>query len=413
MIKYMKRSYDNLFNLVYLCLSNSTSEGNNEKRKNSSQEIQKFLIKNTIQHINNYLENNFYEIIVLFSSRPEQLIKLFKKFSDFNKILKKEFHYDVLNFPTLSDILITINLDTANFENLSEIIKIQKAFASNYIKNHIKPKINEIIEKNEFNTMDTFELVKMIHKDNLSLLLLFTKDPQLFEIVCNNIYSNTNNDLLGLFRTSYNEEFQIFSSKKILSRKRIIFVLDLIIKCLLYINSLYGNVAKTIKNPKVIEVFSNATSIYIQETNNIMENFISIFSKELRSNGFEDMINLFSYDNLMKLNEETIDAVFTKIKKQINGLHSDLEKVKVSIESENFFLKSFLQSIFSRIILECEKSLKKLPKNKYMNLLTDKTNRIIDEILTRFTVNSDTMNSLKKQLEEIRKCFLSLNMNKI
>ena len=48
-----------------------------------------------------------------------------------------------------------------------------------------------------------------------------------------------------------------------------------------------------------------------------------------------------------------------------------------------------------------------------MNLLTDKTNRVIDEMLTRFTINSDTMIAIKKQLEEIRKCFSSLNMNKI
>ncbi len=409
----MKRTFDNSFNFVYLCLSNSKQEGNFEKIKQNSLEIENFIIRNTINQINNYLENKFGEILASFSSKPEQLIRLFKKISDFNKILKNEFHYDVYNSSTLSDILITINLKYSNLEILSEMMKIQKAFASNYVKHHIKSKINETIEKNEFSTIETFEFIKIIIKDNFSVMLCFTKDPQLFEIACNMIYSHSNKDLLGLFRTSYNEEFQIFSSKKSISRKKILFVLDLIIKCLLYTNTLYDNVTTTTHNLKVIEVFSNWTNELIQEIYKMIENYTSIFSKELRANGFDDMINLFSYENLTKLNEERIDLVFTHIKKQINGLHSDLESVKISIESENYFLKYFLYSILSRIVEECEKSLKKIPKNKNFNLLIEKTNRVIDEMLKKFTINSDTMSVLKIPLEEIRKCFLSLNMNKI
>ena len=111
LLKYMKKIFANVFNFIFLSLSNNKQEAHFQDSEESAFEgvklksisIQNFILENTLYQINTYLENNYEEIFLTFSIKTQSFIKLLKRVSDFNKVLKKEYNYDICNKPVLSD----------------------------------------------------------------------------------------------------------------------------------------------------------------------------------------------------------------------------------------------------------------------------------------------------------------------
>jgi hypothetical protein len=419
--KYLMKTINNVYNFIFFTLSNPVNKEDNltpdpnnpiSNERNLQPAIErsnliiKFLIKNLIKNVNSYLKANT-KLIYTLTSKNNLLMKILKILADFNKILKKEYNYDIFNNILISDIFSTIPS-----ENLQEFFKTQKSFTNNFIKLQVKEKLYHTVEKAEYNTLEIFDSIRMIIKDNYNFLLCFKSDKNLFELTSEMNYFYSMKELISMFRGCYNEEIQIFSSRKNISRKKILSIQDLIIKFLLFTNKLYQNLSDNL-NIKLLDIINKNMSGILTEVNKMIENYTSIFTKELRANGFDDLINLFTYDNLIKLDEERIFKVISDVKGLIQGLVSDLENVKISIESENYFLNALLHSIIARIIEECDRSLKKSPKNKNFTILTEKTLDIIENLTSRYTFSQNTLNSLNKPMNELKNCFSSLNMNKI
>jgi hypothetical protein len=398
LINYLSKALHNTFDFLHIILS-----GNKEK----AILIINYIIQNLIYQINSIFINN-QRVVKVLQSRNDIYVKVIKLISKFHKTIKKEFSFEILGKNNLSNLsLFDIVSDSSIFseEILREKIKLQKSFTQNFIKTQIKEKLTSTIEKNEYINEEIFDMIKMIIKDNYQFSVCFKNNFTVLEYSLENNLCFSLREILNVYRSAYNEEIQIFSLRKTVSRKKIIFILDLIIKYLIYINKLNTSFIPSSSKESFNQIIS--------EINKLIENYSQIINKDLRSNGFDELINLFTYDNLIKLQEEKLNENFNKLKSLINSLFNELDYIKVSIESENYFLNSLLLTIINKISEELEKSLKRLPKGKNLRNLTEKSTKLIDSILNRYTVSQTTLMSTKMPYKKLKEYFSLLNMNKI
>jgi hypothetical protein len=297
-----------------------------------------------------------------------------------------------------------------------ELIKIQKSFIISYINNQIKDLFNRMNEKIEFKCEEIFQLIKLIIKDNFEFTLNFKFNLVIMEIAIENTFYFSLKEILQLYRKAYNEEIKIFSSKNYISIKKNIFIMDQIIKLLFITEKYYKILNDGMTDPKFKDFkdfITKNTLAITTEINEMGNNYNLMIVKDLKTNGIYELINLYKYENLINLEEEKINDTTLIIRAQIKKLFSDLDEVKVGIETENYFFNFFIQTFISKLIEECEKSIKKIPKNKYLISLTDKTLKLIEELTSRFTINQKTSNSIDKSIKILKNYFSSLNMNKI
>lgn len=408
LVKYFSKSLSHTFELISSCLSDYRD--NNTRIKSDSIRIMNFLIKNLILQVNITLSKHEKFISALTKS-PENFHKIIILFSNMNKTLYKEYSYNIYNEVLISDLLI----EEIKNEELGDYIQIQKSFDSVFIKSHLKEKLTETIEKEQYaeNTEEVFDMMRMLIKDNYQFMLCFKNNSLFMEYANEQNFYYCLKEMLSIFRSSYNEEIQIFSSKHNISKRKDLFLLNLVVKLLIYINKIYQKINSGVKDNILKEVLNKHTASILGDINKMIENYSLIIVKELRTNGFDELINLFTYKKLSKLDEDKIKEAVTKVKRQIKTLFADLDRTKVSIETENCFFNFFLHTVISKIIEECEKSLKRVPKNKNFSILTEKTLKLIDQLTSRYTLDQHTLNSIQKQLKSLKSCFTSLNMNKI
>lgn len=407
LINYVSKALHNTFEFLQIILS-----GN----KDSAFLIINYLIENLIYQINSILINNKRVVKVLID-RNDIYVKVVKLLAKFHKTIKKEFSYEFLDKYNISNEYNLSNLcnlslfdivsDSSIFseEILKEKIHIQKSFTQNFIKSQIKEKLSSTIEKNEFVNEEIYDMIKMIIKDNYQFNVCFINNLTVLEFSLENNFYFSLREILNVYRSAYNEEIQIFSLRKTVSRKKIIFILDLIIKYLIYINKLNSAYIPSCSKEGFNQIIS--------EINKLIENYSQIINKDLRSNGFDELISFFTYDYLINLQEEKLNENFNKLNNLINSLFKELDYIKVSIESENYFLNSLLLTIINKISEELEKSLKRLPKGKNLRILTEKSTKLIDTILNRYTISQTTIISTKIPYKKLKDFFSLLNMNKI
>lgn len=399
--KYFLKSIDNTNILINTGLSENNS--NSVSIKNDIIKLTCQILSNVFFSLGEQFKSNKILLSKLFNYNPNCTAKIIKILSIFHRKINKLYEYDIYNKINFSNLL-------NEFVSI-DFLKAENNFTHHFIKSNIKEKLSSMIETNEYNIEEFYDLVKIIIKDNFVVLLFVKENNTLFDYCTENNFFGLIKELLSLYRISYNEEIQIFTLRKGISKKKIIFILDIIIKILLYINKLYHIIGDKIKHSK--ENFNKNYLLNITEINKMIDNYANIITKELRTNSFDQLINLFTYEGLSNLTEENINKIFTQVKKTIYELFNDLDSVKVSLETENYLINNILLSIINKITEELEKSLKRIPKNKFFNSLTDRTSSMIDIILGRYTINQNTKTSIKNPLKLLKDNFSALNMNKI
>ncbi len=242
----------------------------------------------------------------------------------------------------------------------------------------------------------------MIIKDNFYWTFCFFKNKILFQNSLENNFLVAINEIVTTFRSLYNEEIKIFTLKNNISRKKIIFLLDLAIKICLLINKLFNNISV---DEKVMNVLS--------EINKSVENYIGVIIKDLFANGYDGIINLYKYEELIALEESHISHVINQAKKTTDIFFKELDELKVSIQSEDFIINSILIKIIDKINEELSKSLKKIPQSRYFSYLSEKTLKVLDRMMNRYSLKADTRNSIISSLSKLKSSFTSLIMNKV
>lgn len=429
LIKYFMKSIENTYNLITYCNNTDTdtnitpmpTNNNNYATTytNKSTILINFIINKLTKNINNSLMSN-NQFISLFS-HSENTIKLIKLLGSMHKTLGKVYSYNIYNIatPLLSDILTMI----ISKNDLIDTIKLQRAFTLHYINNILKERISANVDNKSYNIEEVFDLMKMLIKDNYNFLIIFKGcsnsnivDISLFENSGDNNFffclKEINNNL---FNKSFNDELKLFTNVKSISRRKIVYLLDLIIKYHVYLKKLYYNLEANIGVPSKKEYLKKSLAELSPFIEKNINSYSGIIMKELFSSCADELFNLFSYDSLnsSSLSEEGINKTFTAVKKGVLGLFSDFDSVKVSSECERNILNVFILGFVDKLISELEKSLKKNPKNKLLGTLKEKMDIVLDILLNRNSVDQNTLNSVNERVSTLKSYLTLLNMNKI
>lgn len=362
-----------------------------------------FIVKNILYQINFVFLGN-KKILNLIANNNNIYTKITKLIIEFDKTLNKLYSYNINSSISLSDFIT----DSLPEECLKEKIKIQKLFTTNFISVNIKEKFISTIETDAFNIEEIFESNKIIMKDNFLVSLFYRKKLNIVGFSIKENFLHSIKEIINIYRSSYNEETQVLNIRKVISKKKLLFTMDLSMKLLIYMNKLNTKLENYVQSSNL-----DSYSSIILDLNKLIENLTILITKEQRINGYDDLINTFTYDNLANLTEESINNIFIKIKSLNLNLFAELDLIKVSIDSENYFLSSFCLNIINKISEEIDKSLKKIPKNKNFKSLTKKTLKLFHTILGRFTISPATVNSFKKPLNNLSSKFSLLNQNNI
>ncbi len=389
LLKYFSKAIFNTSQLILLCLKDIKTNG-----------IINFLITNLILLLNDVLTKN-QNLLNFISNNNEIFMHVTRLIIETDISINKDY-CQLQESEQLDSSFFDLFLSNLSEENLLSKISLQKSFSLNYIKTNLKEKLINIMNENKFQIEEGYHSIKLIIKDNFFFTLCFKKNKILFQNSLDNNFLFSINEIVNTFRSHYNEEIKLFTLKNNISRKKIIFLLDLSIKISLLINKLFKN---NLVEEKVMYVLS--------EINKSVENYILIINKDLFANGLEALINLYKYEELIGLEESHISQIINQSKKTVDILFNELDELRVSIQSEDFIVNSMSIKIIERINEELSKSLKRIPQNKYFTYLTDKTLKVLDKIMNRYSLKPDTRNSIVTSISKLKSSFTSLIMNKI
>jgi len=458
LISYIKKSFENVKEFLNFCYSTKinndgylgeTTPGNADiiNEKDFNEIISNYSIY-ALERINFYLINVLSEEknIVYFLNKSNIIaFKFLKRFLEFEKNFQKQnFTKNYKLKHSISDIFIS---NKKCFEKLQELIIIQKNFCNNYFQTNISNIIFESFEKensgNLFVENTLFEKLKMIIKDNFLFLNSFEKLPEIFSVTYEENYKNFIKTLLNFLRNIFNKQVNYFSSARKINKFYILYLIDFCIKFLCFKNKLMQKVKKinwveknknkfydysteTQRNSNLNLIAFNNISLlnnkiskindedFIEEknTNNylfyegllILNNFITLLTKEFKEKSFSFLIEMFEYSKLVSLGEEKIETTCHNCNEDLKNLIYYIDSSNINKEYEYIIYEIILTDILVHINNELESSLKKNPKNNVFCHLADKVKNIMDLLISKFNKKED----LKKD-ENLKKLIKKFN----
>jgi hypothetical protein len=90
-----------------------------------------------------------------------------------------------------------------------------------------------------------------------------------------------------------------------------------------------------------------------------------------------------------------------------------MNKSKISIESEEFMVSRLVYNLTERMTEELNQSLKQQAKNKYFDVLVEKTNKLFDEIILKSSLSQKSKVKLSQHLSNLNIILKRLYLNKI
>lgn len=470
-ISYIKKCFENLKEFLNFCY---TTKSTNDENIETPQENSEILHEKDFNYIiNKYciyaLEKiNFYLIRVLTEERnfihftnKSNIIsfQFLKGFLEFEKNFKKQ--NQAKNYQlkySVSDIFIT---NEKCFEKLQELLTIQKNFCSNYFQSNISNVFLESFEKensaNLFVENTLFEKLKTILKDNFLFLNAFEKSPEIFSITYEENYKFFIKELLNFLRNIYNKQVSYFSAARKINKLNILYLIDFNIKFLCFKNKLMQKVKKinwlqenknkffdysaetqrgsnlsliainsiSLLNNKIskINFNNNNEENYLEEknTNNnlfyeglqILNNFITLLTKEFKEKSFSYLIDMFEYGKLINLDEEKIDTTCHNCNEDLKNLIFYIDSSNINKEYEYIIYEIILTDILVHINNELETSLRKNPNNKVFSHLADKVRDIMNLLTSKFGMKEDLSRdeNLKKLIKKFNSYMNTLKLN--
>lgn len=462
LISYMKKSFENIKEFLNFCYATKI---NNEAFLAETPENEQVVNeKEYNQIINHYcvyaLEKiNFYLINAL--TEEKNIIHFINKsnliaFGFLKRFIEFERNFKKLNLTknyklkySISDIFIT---NEKCFQKLQELIIIQKNFCNNFFLANIANIVSDSFAKENRNNLfienTLYEKLKIIIKDNFLFLNAFESSPEIFSITYEENYKYFIKELLNFLRNIYNKQVSYFSGARKINKLSILYLIDFCIKFLCLKSKLMQKVTKINwieENKNKFYDFSNESNEtkrfsntnllannsilllnnkisriinenYIEEKNinnnlffeglQILNNFITLLTKEFKEKSFSFLIEMFEYSNLISLDEEKIDSTCHDCNEDLKNLIYYIDSSNINKEFEYILYEIILTDILVHINNELDTSLKKNPKNKLFCHLADKVKNIMNLLISKFNKKED----LKKD-ENLKRLIKKFNSN--
>jgi len=398
-VKYTQKTIDNSNEFFKFILSRVT---NNEIfSKENVEHFFYFFVSNLISYFSKLIVSNFSLLKEEILQNDMTFNQTFRLLNNLNKQVKIYF-FDIYKNSNFTDVFFY------SFEEklLKEIILNQKQFTTKFIKENLTEKL-PTAESKHFDQDEVLDMIYLILKDNYKFSVL-CKDKTISNFSYENNAIHCLKEILSIFREVYNKEIDIFNSKsRGVERKVIFFFIEIIFKFLTY----FDKYQKKVSANNVLEI--NKTTDVVSEIQKLLENYIKLLIKDLKSHGFDKLINLFTISNLNKLTEENIEEIYNSIKLLTKNILDDINKVQISMESEEFIISRIVLHLNEKIIEQLEASLKQQPKNKNFDILLEKTNKVFDEIILKSSINNNSKKSLNLSLSNLHNLLRMLYLNKL
>lgn len=378
----------------------------------------------------------------------------FKKFLELDDTVKKQNF--AKNYQLQYSVIEIFIYNNSCISKLQDILLMQKNFTENYFQSNISKNFIENLEKenllqNNYSDDNLFSKLKIIFKDNFSFLSAFQKSNEIFSIIYKENYKFIIKELLIFLTSVYNKQVSYFSTARKINKLNILFLIEFCINFLNYKNKILLKVNKTNWQDKSKEIFfdrtdshkssvssnisaqnnlkilnnhiskhndyhlklKNVENFLFYEALSILNNFIILLTKEFKEKSFCNMIDLFEYNNLVKLDQEKIDTVTHCCNEDLKNLIICIDKSNLKKENEYVIYEIILFDILSHINRELEESLKKAPKSKYFGLLADKVINIFNQLVTKFNKfdKEDRESSLLKLIKKFNSYMKTLKLN--
>lgn len=457
LINYMKKCFENLREFISFCFTiKSKDEEDSFELTEGNQDIlqEKEFLHIThdyfimvLERINFYLlqtlieEKNFLKLI---NSSNIIAFQFLKGFLEFEKNIKKQ------NFAKFYKLRYSISdlflYNDKCLEKLQELLIIQKNFTENYFQSNISNVFSESLESESSNKLfvenTIFEKLKIIIKDNFCFLNAFEKSSEIFSIIYEQNYKYLIRELINFLRNIFNKQVSYFSSARKINKLNILYLIDFCIKFLCLKIKLLNKVKKSNWQPENKQKFMDFTEINIGSNLNVIQsnsisllnnkiskinkenyngdnknclfheglqilnNFITLLTKEFKEKSFSHLIELFEYQKLIYLDEEKIDTTCHNCNEDLKNLVFYIDSSNIKKEYEFIIFEIILTDILVRINEELEVSLKKNPKNILFSHLAERVKNIMNLLISKFNRKED----LKKD-DNLKKLIKKFNSN--
>ena len=388
---------------------------------------------------------NFYLIKILSSDKNflEKLnenniitFNFIKKIIGYNKIFKKQIHLPK-NKKFYYSLLDLFLYNEKGLKKLQEIILLQKNFSLDYFNSQISNSIN--CAENETNFLfdyNLFDNFKMILKDNFYFLDSLEKSTEIFNIIYQENYKFLLKEVLHILRLFYNNQVSNFNSTRKIIKPKVIYVIEFTINFLKFKNKILKKIKlsnwdeqnkntfldfqeSNLKTKNILFLLNKFSKDENNNVNNnifsegltIMNTFIILLTKEFKEKSFCKLIENFGYNNLIKLNEETIEKIIHDCNEDLTNLLKDIELSKLNEDNESLIIENILYDVLMNINSELEQSLKKNPKSKYFGILSDKVKNIFNVMIYKINKNDQKDKNLNCALNKFNSFMNTLKIN--
>ena len=398
-VKYCLKTIDNTNEFLKFIINRSNS--NIIFSQNNQDKLFTFIMSNFIYVLSNLFLSNLSMIKNEIIKTESTFNQTFRLIDSLNKQVKI-YSYDIHKNKNFTDFFY----DHLGEKVFKDIILNQKQFTSKFINENIYQLLSYSESKN-FDPSEILDMIYLILKDNFKLCVL-SKNKTISNFALENNALFCLKELQKIFRSVYNKELDILNSKsKTIEKKVVFYLIEIIYKFITYFDKFY----KKLSHNSQIDI--KKTTQIVSEIQKLLDSYSLLVIKDLKINGFDKLINLFTYDNLNKLSEDEIEKIFILIKSNQKNYFNDLNIVKISVEAEEFVVSQLIFNISEKISYELELSLKQNPKNKNFDILIEKTLKIFDEIINKSSMNHKAKQGLNNNLSNLNSLFKNLYLNKI